>query len=112
MYDHLNVLRPETTINNPYGFRVYRTSENDPDGALSWLLLRHGVAGLHRRAQVSQAANERYLHALAGVAETKTVKELADPPMPPGHRTGPKVVTQSPRLESAGARRHGVAAGD
>jgi hypothetical protein len=79
LYDHLNVLRPETTINNPNGFRVYRTSENDPDGALSWRLLRHGVADLHRRAQVSQAANERYLEALAGVAETKTVKELAEP---------------------------------
>ena len=79
LYDHLNVLRPETTINNPNGFRVYRTSENDPDGALSWRFLRHGVADLHRRAQVSQAANERYLEALAGVAETKTVKELAEP---------------------------------
>ena len=79
LYDHLNVLRPETTINNPYGFRVYRTAENDPDGPLSWMLLRHGVADLHRRAQVSQAANERYLEALAGVAETKTVKELAEP---------------------------------
>jgi hypothetical protein len=79
LYDYLNVLRPETTINNPNGFRVYRTSENDPDGALSWRLLRHGVADLHRRAQVSQAANERYLDALAGVAETKTVKELAEP---------------------------------
>ena len=31
-----------------------------------------GVADMHRRAQVSQAANERYLEALAGVAETKT----------------------------------------
>jgi hypothetical protein len=79
LYDHLNVLRPETTINNPNGFRVYRTSENDPDGALSWRFLRHGVADLHRRAQVSQAANERYLDALASVAETKTVKELAEP---------------------------------
>jgi hypothetical protein len=79
LYDCLNVLRPETTINNPNGFRVYRTSEKDADGALSWRLLRHGVADLHRRAQVSQAANERYLEALAGVAETKTVKELAEP---------------------------------
>src|SRR5207245_5717277 len=40
---------------------------------------RDGVADLHRRAEVSQAANERDLEALAGVAETKTVKELAEP---------------------------------
>jgi hypothetical protein len=79
LYDHLNVLRSETTINNPNGFRVYRTSENDPDGAQSWRLLRLGVADMHRRAEVSQASNERYLEALAGVAETKTVKELAEP---------------------------------
>ena len=35
LYDFLNVLRPETTINNPHGFRVYRTPENDPDRAPS-----------------------------------------------------------------------------
>jgi hypothetical protein len=79
MYNHVNVLRSETTINNPYGFRVYRTSENDPDGAVSLMLLRHGVVDLPCRAEVSQAANERYLEALAGTAETKTVKELAAP---------------------------------
>jgi hypothetical protein len=79
LYDHLNVLRPETTINDPSGFRVYRTAANDPDGPMGWRQLRRGVADLHRRAQVSQAANERYLEALAGVAETKTVKELAEP---------------------------------
>lgn len=79
LYDHLNVLRPETTINDPSGFQVYRAAENDPDGPLGWRPLRRGVADLHRRAQVSQAANERYLEALAGVAETKTVKELAQP---------------------------------
>jgi hypothetical protein len=79
LYDHLNVLRPETTINDPSGFRVYRTAENDPEGPQAWRPLRRGVADLHRRAEVSQAANERYLAALAGVAETQTVKELAEP---------------------------------
>jgi hypothetical protein len=80
LYDYLNVLRPETTINDPVGFYVYRTAENDPEGAAPrWLPLRRSVADLHRRAQVSQAANERYLEALAGVAETKTVQELAEP---------------------------------
>jgi hypothetical protein len=79
LYDHLNVLRSETTINEPSGFQVYRTKENDPDGALAWRQLRRSVADLHRRAQVSQGANERYLEALAGVAETKTVRELAEP---------------------------------
>jgi hypothetical protein len=80
LYDHVNVLRPETTINDPSGFKVYRTAQTDPDGKKSWRVLRRNVADLHRRAQVSQAANERYLEALAAVAEeTKTVKELAQP---------------------------------
>lgn len=92
LYDHLNVLRPETTINNPSGFRVYRTAENDPDGPQGWRVLRRGVADLHRRAQVSQAANERYLEALAGVAETKTVTELAEPLCRPATTPGKKSV--------------------
>jgi hypothetical protein len=79
LYDHLNVLRPETTINQPTGFKVFRTKENDPDGELGWRVLRRNVGDLRRRAQVSQAANERYLEALASVAETRTVKELAAP---------------------------------
>lgn len=79
LYDHGTVLRPETTINDPGGFKVFRTKEHDADGKQSWRILRRNVADLHRRAQVSQAANERYLDALAGVAETKTVKELTEP---------------------------------
>jgi hypothetical protein len=79
LYNHFNVLRPETTTNDPKGFQVYRTAENDPEGEKGWRALRRTVADLHRRAQVSQAANERYLEALAGVAETRTVKELAEP---------------------------------
>ncbi len=59
------VLRVETTINDPKQFKVYRPSEKDPRQLLKWLPLRFGVADLWRRAQVSQAANRRYLEALA-----------------------------------------------
>lgn len=79
VYNHFNVLRPETTINQPKDFRVYRTKENEPQGEKAWRPLRRSVADLHRRAEVSQAANERYLEALADVRETKTVKELVEP---------------------------------
>ncbi|HIJ85198.1 MAG TPA: hypothetical protein HPQ00_13480 [Magnetococcales bacterium] len=34
--------------------------------------------GQHRRAEVSQAANNRYFHALASVENTTSVGELAD----------------------------------
>jgi hypothetical protein len=39
--------------------------------------MRKGIADLHRRAEVSQAANERYLEALASVEDTISVGELA-----------------------------------
>jgi hypothetical protein len=71
-----SVLRAETTINDPRGFKVYRPKEGDPKGKLSWRPLRRGIADLHRRAQVSQAANDEYLDALASVESTTPVGEL------------------------------------
>ena len=63
------VLRVETTINHPEEFKVWRARENDPEQKLGWYELRRGVVDLPRRAQVSRAANERYLSALAAVSE-------------------------------------------
>ena len=59
------MLRTETTINDPRDFYVYRASENAPRGKKSWRILRRGVADLYRRAEICQAANRRYLDALA-----------------------------------------------
>lgn len=61
------VLRVETTINNPRYFKVYRPSEGDPEELLKWQRLRSGVADLWRRAEISRAANGRYLEALASL---------------------------------------------
>jgi hypothetical protein len=72
-----NVLRVETTIYQERDFQVYRPKEGDPDGKLAWRPLRRGVADLYRRAEISQAANDRYLSALATIDETATVEELA-----------------------------------
>jgi hypothetical protein len=78
MYDkQQSLLRVETTINNTRQMKVYRTSENDPEGPQSWQKLRKGVADLHRRAEISQQSNERYLDALAAVASTATLGETA-----------------------------------
>jgi hypothetical protein len=70
LYDkHGSVLRVETTINHPEEFKVWRAKENDPERKKGWRTLRRGVADLPRRAQLSRAANERYLSALAVVDE-------------------------------------------
>jgi hypothetical protein len=73
MYDKQEaVLRVETVINNAEDFKVYRTAEGAAEDAKpQWLKMRKGVADLPRRAEVSQAANERYLENLAAL-EVKT----------------------------------------
>ena len=78
LYDKGPVLRSEVTINEPADFKVYRASERDPQGTKSWRPLRRSVADLPRRAQISRAASERHLEALAAVAcDTALAQTLA-----------------------------------
>lgn len=83
MYDKQgSVLRVETTINDARDMKVYRTKEG-PDGDVpktrAWRRLRKGVADLPRRAEISQAANERYLDALAAAESSTPLGQLAEP---------------------------------
>ncbi len=79
MYDKQgSVLRVETVVNDPRDMKVYRTKEGDESGEKSWQRLRKGVADMHRRAEISQAANECYMAALATVDDTRSLAELAD----------------------------------
>jgi hypothetical protein len=78
MYDKQgSVLRVETTINDVDQFKTFRAPENQPDAAPSWQRMRKGVADLHRRAEVSQASNDRYLTALASVDNATPLGKLA-----------------------------------
>jgi hypothetical protein len=78
MYDKEGqVLRVEMTMNHPEQFKVYRATESDPEQKLSWHRLRLGVADLWRRAQISQAANHRYLEALASVTGSTPLHQEA-----------------------------------
>lgn len=68
MYDKQgSVLRIETTINNPRRFRVYRQRRRRGKLVRQWLPMRKGIADIRRRAELSRAANARYLDALAVV---------------------------------------------
>jgi hypothetical protein len=79
MYDKAgSVLRVETTIGKTTDFKVLRPLQDDPDGRLAWRPLRKGVADLHRRAQVSQRANDTYLDALAAVNDETPAAQLFD----------------------------------
>jgi hypothetical protein len=79
MYDKFgDVLRLESLLRNVRDFKVYRTSESDPDGPMSYLRMRQGVADLHQRAEVSRKVNDRYAASLATVAESTPLGELTD----------------------------------
>jgi hypothetical protein len=71
------VLRSEVTLNAPYQFRVFRHKSGQDEGPMQWRPLRAGIADLHRRAEVSQKALDRYCTALAAVDDTTTLRELA-----------------------------------
>lgn len=78
MYDKQeSVLRVETTINDPRDMKSYRTKEGDPSGEKSWQRLRKGVSDLHRRTEISQQSNERYLESLAAVETPTPLKDVA-----------------------------------
>jgi hypothetical protein len=79
MYDKQgSVLRVETVINNTRDMKVYRTKEGDEGGEMSWQRLRKGVADIQRRTEISQAANDRYVEALATVDDSRSLAELAE----------------------------------
>jgi hypothetical protein len=72
------LMRAEATFNSVKDFRVYRPKEGDAEGELAWRPLRRGIADLHRRAEVSHKATERYLDALASVDEDTLLDQVLD----------------------------------
>src|SRR6266496_4722052 len=73
-----SILRVETTINRAEELKVYRRKESEPNGPKAWRVLRRGVVDLPRRAQVSRAANERYLNALAAVDQSQPLRQQVE----------------------------------
>ena len=91
MYDKQgSVLRVETTINRPGDMKVFRHKEGEPRGPKTWQRLRKGVADLHRRAEISESSNARYLEALAATEYSEslgdTIRDLCRPTMWQGRR--------------------------
>ncbi|HYI08639.1 MAG TPA: hypothetical protein VEK57_06185 [Thermoanaerobaculia bacterium] len=92
MYDKAgSVLRVETTIAKTTDFRAFRSAQNDPQGEPSWRPMRKGIADLNRRAEVSQAANDRYLSALSVVEDDTTLASIFDQVSRPTHQNGRRI---------------------
>lgn len=79
MYDPANILRIETTFNNPREFRVLRVIDTPQGRQRRWLPMGKGVANFWRYAQVGQQSNARYLEALAHAQPVgKSIAQLDD----------------------------------
>src|SRR5437773_597992 len=87
-YDKGSVLRVEATINEPRDFRSFRAAEKSPAGPKRWRELRRSVSDFHRRSEVSRAATERYLTALAAVHVQTRLAEQAAQVCRPVRRNG------------------------
>ena len=94
-----NVLRVETTLNAPRDFKVFRHPNDDPRRPQGWVRMRKGVADLERRAQVSQASNERYLDTLAACPSDATFIEVVGEVCRPVRRKGRRVRALHPGEE-------------
>lgn len=113
MYDkQQQVLRVETTINDPRDMKSYRAKEGDPSGEKSWQRLRKGVGDLHRRTEVSQQSNERYLESLAAVETPTPLKDLAGKVCRPTEWQGRSVRALAPLGEADGVLLAAVARGE
>ncbi|NJL73382.1 MAG: hypothetical protein HC888_18545 [Candidatus Competibacteraceae bacterium] len=71
-----SVLRVETTINNPRGFKAFRAANDEVGRPPTWQKMRKGVNDLHRRAEVSKQANSRYLDAMSAAQVQQTLHEV------------------------------------
>lgn len=98
-----SVLRVETTLNRPHEFRVYRASERDPEGKKRWQVLRKSVSDLHRRAEICEAANGRYLQALASVRVGERAGDVAQRVCRPVQQDGRRYRALNPWAEEDGA---------
>jgi hypothetical protein len=77
MYDKMmSVLRIESMLLDLGHFKSFRTKEGDEGGPMSYRPLRKGVADMHRRAEISEKINDRYVDSLASVAQPQTLAEL------------------------------------
>ncbi len=100
IYDkHRRILRVETTVHKVRDLKTYRRPEGRPRAPLAWRPVSSGVANLHRLAEISQAANERYLAALAHLETRTPVRELVDAVCRPTTRNGRRVRALRPWSE-------------
>lgn len=80
MYNEANILRIESTVNDPAAFRAHRRKQGAPQGATTHLLpLRKGVADTTLRAMACQGINNRFANHVATTRSTIPLQSLLAP---------------------------------
>ena len=76
MYDKFSCLRVEMTINDPKEFKVYKDVHHR-DGSTSkrWVPMGKSIANLYRYAEISKAANKRFLDSLCNVVPQQSLEK-------------------------------------
>ena len=79
IYSERNVLRVETTINNPGAFKIHRHKQGESTESVKTRLpMRKSVADTAARVQVSQEVNNRVLEDLSTFTDEEPLSELFD----------------------------------
>ena len=79
LYNEHNVLRFETTLNNPARFKVLRNSEGQSgEGPVKFMPMRKGVADMESRFEVSKKIADRFTEHMATVKEETRLGKLLD----------------------------------
>lgn len=79
IYNEQNVIRVETTINNPTKFLVFRHKiGQEKDEPKQRLPLRKGVMDIPLRAKISQDVNNRFMTDLASLPNATPAREFID----------------------------------
>ena len=75
MYDKFSCLRVEMTINDPREFKVYKDVHHQ-DGTVSkrWVPMGKSISNLYRYAEVSKAANRRFLDSLQDIVPAGSIE--------------------------------------
>lgn len=76
MYDKFTSLRVEMTINDPKEFKVFKDVRHR-DGTISkrWVPMGKSIANLYRYAEISKAANKRFLDSLQNIIPVKSLEK-------------------------------------
>jgi hypothetical protein len=78
MYNELNVLRFEFTMNDPTKFKVFRHTEGKEDSGKSFLPMRKGIADVAIRTQICEQRIHAFTEQVASLSDDSTIGEVLD----------------------------------